>query len=148
MHRHVKSACVSTLAAAAAVALAAGLTTPAVATVDRTQARATGAQFVAPHHITLITGDRVSVDAKGRVVMFEPAKGREHIPVAKRIRDGHTLLVPIDAQRLIADGKLDERLFDVTELNRAVNRKAQKAGLKLIVGYRGGQAAAAKAEVR
>ncbi|MGW9130334.1 S8 family peptidase [Streptomyces sp. NPDC055681] len=148
MHRHVKSACVSTLAAAAAVALAAGMTTPAVATADRTQAKATGTQFVAPHHITLITGDRVSVDAKGRVVTFEPAKGREHIPVAKRIRDGHTLLVPIDARRLIADGKLDERLFDVTELNRAVNRKAQKAGLKLIVGYRGGQAAAAKAEVR
>lgn len=40
------------------------------------------------------------------------------------------------------------RLFDVTELNRAENRRAQKSGLKLIVSYRGAQADTAKAEVR
>ncbi|WP_405691867.1 S8 family peptidase [Streptomyces sp. NBC_00057] len=122
------------------------MTTPAMAQPDAT--RPTGAGPVAQHQLTLITGDRVSVDAKGRVVSFRPAKGREHIPVQRQIRDGHTLLVPADAHRLISSGKLDRRLFDVTELNRAENRRARKAGLKLIVAYRGARAAAAKAEVR
>ncbi|MFE5092941.1 S8 family serine peptidase [Streptomyces sp. NPDC056638] len=122
------------------------MTTPAVAQPDT--ARPTGAKSLSQHRLTLITGDRVTVDAKGRVVTFRPAEGREHIPVQRQIRDGHTLLVPADAHRLISSGKLDRRLFDVTELNRAENRRAQKAGLKLIVAYRGARAAAAKAEVR
>ncbi|WP_328905460.1 S8 family serine peptidase [Streptomyces sp. NBC_00234] len=146
MRRHVKSACVSTIAAAAAVALAAGMTTPAAAQTDRVPAK--DGRPVAAHHLTLVTGDRVQVDAKGRVVGFEPAKGREHIPVQKQVRDGHTLVVPADARRLITSGKLDQRLFDVTELNRPENRRAQHKGLRLIVGYRGAQAAAAKADVR
>ncbi|AXE83040.1 S8 family peptidase [Streptomyces atratus] len=122
------------------------MTTPAMAQPDA--GRPADAKSVARHQLTLITGDRVSVDAKGRVVGFRPAKGRENIPVQRQIHDGHTLLVPADAHRLISSGKLDRRLFDVTELNRAENRRAQKAGLKLIVAYRGAQAAAAKAEVR
>ncbi|WP_443034727.1 S8 family serine peptidase [Streptomyces sp. BE308] len=150
MRRHVKSACVSTIAAAAAVAIAAGMTTPAAAQPDRAGPAGSkaGAAARATHHLTLITGDRVTVDAKGRVVGFEPAKGRAGIPVQKRIRDGHTLVIPADAHRLIASGKLDRRLFDITELNRPENRRAQQKGLRLIVGYRGAQAAAAKAEVR
>ncbi|MFF9569687.1 S8 family serine peptidase [Streptomyces sp. NPDC014685] len=131
---------------AAAVALAAGMTSPAVAQPDTT--RPTGTKSPAQHRLTLITGDLVTVDAKGRVVGFRAAKGREHIPVQRQIHDGHTLLVPADAHRLISSGKLDRRLFDITELSRAENRRAQKAGLKLIVSYRGAKAAAAKAEVR
>ncbi|TRO64993.1 peptidase S8 [Streptomyces sp. IB201691-2A2] len=142
----MKRACVATIAAAAAVALAAGMTSPASA-----EARPTAADSAMPttpkHRITLITGDRVVVDAKGRVVGLERAKGREGIPVQIRTAGGHTLVVPADAARLIASGKLDQRLFDVTELNKSANRKAQKQGLKLIVGYRGA-AAAAKADVR
>jgi subtilisin family serine protease len=88
----------------------------------------------------------VVVDAEGRVVGVERAKGREGIPVQVRKADGHTLVVPADAARLIATGKLDRRLFDVTELNKAATRKAQQQGLKLIIGYRG-TAAAAKADV-
>ncbi|MFB6816486.1 S8 family serine peptidase [Streptomyces sp. NPDC056347] len=111
-------------------------------------ARAAGAGSATGHELTLITGDRVTVDAKGRVVAFRPAKGREHIPVQRQTQDGHTLLIPADAHRLISSGKLDRRLFDVTELSRPEYRRAQKSGLKLIVSYRGAQAAAAKAEVR
>ncbi|MCZ4511475.1 S8 family peptidase [Streptomyces sp. ActVer] len=142
----MKRACVATIAAAAAVALAAGMTSPASA-----EARPTAGDSAVPttpkHRITLITGDRVVVDAKGRVVGLERAKGREGIPVQVRRAGGRTLVVPADAARLIASGKLDQRLFDVTELNKSANRKAQKQGLKLIVGYRGA-AAAAKADVR
>jgi subtilisin family serine protease len=142
----VKRACAATIATAAAVALAAGMTSPASAKQEHASS-ASRAGLAARHHITLITGDRVAVDAKGRVVGFERAKGRAHIPVSIRKADGHTLVVPADAQRLIAGGKLDQRLFDVTELNKAATRKAQKQGLKLIVGYKGA-ATAAKADVR
>lgn len=157
MRRHVKRACAATVAASAAVALAAGMTTPASAKPEQ---RATGAAQLAAaqtgaaqarlkgdHHITLITGDRVTVDAKGRVAGLEPAKGREHIPVQVRKLDGHTLVIPVDAAQLIASGKLDQRLFDVTELNKSAERASQKAGLKVIVGYQGA-ATATKADVR
>ncbi|MEV1049155.1 S8 family peptidase [Streptomyces sp. NPDC049916] len=99
-------------------------------------------------HLTLITGDRVTVDAEGTPVAFRPAKGREHIPVQRVSDQGHTLVVPADAHRLIVSGKLDRRLFDVTGLSRPENLRAQRDGLKLIVGYRGKQASAAKAQVR
>ncbi len=98
------------------------------------------------HRVTLITGDRVALDAKGRVVGVE-AEGREHIPVQVRRADGHTLVVPADAARLVATGTLDQRLFDVTELNKTATRTAHRGGLKVIVGYRGA-AKAAKADVR
>ncbi|MFF3408741.1 S8 family serine peptidase [Streptomyces sp. NPDC002742] len=104
-------------------------------------------RFGGDQRIQLITGDRVVVGAKGRMVGFEPAKGRERIPVqVQRIKD-HTLVVPSDAQRLIATGKLDQRLFDIGELTDPLLRKSQRDGLKLIVQYDGG-ADAARAEVR
>ncbi|MFF4981640.1 S8 family serine peptidase [Streptomyces sp. NPDC001046] len=123
------------------------MTGPASASGEQAAAAAAPAARTAEHRITLITGDRVALDAKGRVVGFERAEGREGIPVQVRKIDGHTLVIPADAARLVATGKLDQRLFDVTELNKSATRKAQKKGLKVIVGYRGG-AAAAKADVR
>ncbi|MFC7017619.1 S8 family serine peptidase [Streptomyces viridiviolaceus] len=142
----MKRACAATVATAAAVALAAGMTSPAAADGQRA-ADAAPASGTAKHRITLITGDRVAVDAKGRVVGLERAEGREHIPVQIRRADGHTLVVPADAARLVATGKLDQRLFDITELGKASTRKAQKNGLKVIVGYQG-TAKATKADVR
>ncbi|MBA8974408.1 MULTISPECIES: S8 family serine peptidase [Streptomyces] len=151
MRRQVKRACAATVATAAAVALAAGMAVPAAADGGRTTAGAQtsskASALKAKHHITLITGDRVAVDAKGRVVGLDRAKGREDVPFQVRRADGHTYVVPVDAARLIASGKLDERLFDITELNKATTRGSQKRGLKVIVGYKG-SAAGAKAEVR
>ncbi|GAA2398749.1 S8 family serine peptidase [Streptomyces coeruleofuscus] len=129
------------------MALAAGMTSPASANGEQTTAAAKQASVTAKHRITLITGDRVVLDAKGRVVGLERAKGREDIPVQVRKLDGHTFVIPADAVRLVAAGKLDQRLFDVTELNKSATRKAQKKGLKVIVGYQG-SAAATKADVR
>ncbi|MFD5568261.1 S8 family peptidase [Streptomyces cadmiisoli] len=141
----MKRAGAAAVATAAAVALAAGLTSPASAKPEQ---RVTDAANLKSHHrITLITGDRVTVDAKGRVVGLDRAEGREHIPVQIRKADGHTLVIPADAARLVATGKLDQRLFDITELNKSATRRAQKNGLKVIVGYRGA-ASAAKADVR
>ncbi|MFF1375771.1 S8 family serine peptidase [Streptomyces sp. NPDC058308] len=153
MRDHVKRACAATVATAAAMALTAGMTGPAAA--QRTGPLRPGssgsdatAQGRTHHRLTLVTGDHVTVDTKGRVTGFAPAKGRESVPVrTHRSPSGHTLVLPADAQRLIADGRIDQRLFDVTELNKKRNRTAQRKGLKLIIGYKG-TAARARADVR
>ncbi|MFJ6901087.1 S8 family peptidase [Streptomyces hokutonensis] len=157
MRRQVKRACAAGVATAAAVALAAGMTSPASAKSEQSGGSSTGsalrtagaaqARLAGEHHLTLITGDRVTVDAKGRVVGLEPAKGRQHIPVQMRKIAGHTLVIPADAARLVATGKLDQRLFDITELDKSAERASQKAGLKVIVGYQGA-ATATRADVR
>lgn len=150
MRRQVKRAGAAAVATATAVALAAGMAGPASANGERADAGSAPAASVpqaAKDRITLITGDRVVVDTKGRVVGLERAKGREHIPVQVRRVDGHTLVLPVDAARLIASGRLDQRLFDITELNKAATRGSHQRGLKVIVGYQGG-AATAKADVR
>ncbi|BBC33365.1 hypothetical protein SGFS_046590 [Streptomyces graminofaciens] len=149
MRRQVQRARSATIATAAAVALTVGLTAPASTAAEQATGDdgTTGADLTADHRITLITGDRVRIDADGRVRGLERAKGRAGVPVQVREADGHTYVVPADAARLIATGTLDRRLFDVTELSRAAIRKAHKRGLKLIVGYRG-TAADARADVR
>ncbi|MFG2296119.1 S8 family serine peptidase [Streptomyces sp. NPDC048603] len=138
------------VAALAAVALAAGLTTPAAAAPtpgpsgvrqDHRPARPGSTQ------LTLITGDRVTVDAEGRPVGILPAKGREKIPVSVRRANGRTSLVPLDAQNLIDSGRLDPRLFDLTELTRPEYLKARGDRLRLIVRY-DGAAPAAKSALR
>ena len=119
MRRQVKRACAATIATATAVALAAGMAGPASADGENSTAAGSSVSAAAlkgKHRVTLITGDRVALDAKGRVVGVEPAEGREHIPVQVRRADGHTLVVPADAARLVATGTLDQRLFDVTEI--------------------------------
>ncbi|MFG2608324.1 S8 family serine peptidase [Streptomyces sp. NPDC048514] len=141
----MKRAAAAGVATAAAVALAAGMTSPALA--RPAPAPAAASARTAGHHVTLITGDRVALDAKGRVLGLERAEGREHIPFQVRRAAGHTLVVPADAARLVASGKLDRRLFDITELNKAATRRAQRSGLKVIVGY-SGSAAIAKTRVR
>ncbi|MGF1338676.1 S8 family peptidase [Streptomyces flavovirens] len=140
--------------AAAAVILTAGMSGPASAETG-------GADTVFPvptgdggtagrtvHTVTLITGDRVLVDSRGRVGGVQRAEGRENIPFFTQTYDGRTYVVPRDARRLIADGTLDRRLFDITGLVEPESRKAYRAGLKVIVGYRGSAATSARAEVR
>ncbi|MFD0417202.1 S8 family serine peptidase [Streptomyces sp. NPDC127108] len=154
MRQHRKRA----YAVGVAVALGAGVVGPASAGADSVGSMGSGralAQSGPPHraqtgpaqHLTLVTGDRVTVGSKGRLLGFTPAKGRERIPVSTRTVRGHALVLPYDAQRLIAEGKVDRRLFDVTELTSRANREAQRQGLRLIVGYKG-TARGAKAGVR
>ncbi|MFB7591283.1 S8 family serine peptidase [Streptomyces sp. NPDC056169] len=123
------------------------MTGPTTAIAANTTPAPNTTRFDGSQRIQLVTGDHVVVGAKGQVLGFEAAKGREHIPVqVQRIKDQY-LLVPSDAQRLIADGTLDQRLFDINELSDPRLRKSHRDGLKLIVQYDGG-AGAARAEVR
>lgn len=129
------------------MALVAGMTGPVAAIAANTTTTPNTPSLDGDQRIQLITGDRVRVGAQGQVVGFEPAEGRERIPVQlQRIKD-HTLVVPSDAQRLIATGRLDQRLFDVTALTDPLLRESHRDGLKLIVQYDGG-AGAARAAVR
>ncbi|WP_407705994.1 S8 family peptidase [Streptomyces yaizuensis] len=100
------------------------------------------------HRITLITGDRVLVDAKGRITGFERPEDRRRIPIRTHTQQGRTYAIPLDAQRLISSGRLDRQLFDITELSSPAARSAYAKGLRTIVGYRGDAAKTARAQAR
>ncbi|MDX6347233.1 MAG: hypothetical protein QOF84_2023 [Streptomyces sp.] len=150
MHAGWRKARTVALAAGVAAALTAGAVSPAGATVDQTTAKdqlsASALKGNAKTWITLITGDRIGVNAKGKPVALKRAKGREGIPVQVQTLDGHTYAIPLDAARLIQKGRVDRRLFDITTLSRAEYRKAQAKSLGYIVTYKGGKPAA-KAEL-
>lgn len=129
------------------MALVAGMTGPTSAVTADTTAAPDTTRVGGDRRIPLVTGDRVVVDAKGRMVGFESAAGRERIPVQVRRVDDHTLVIPGDAERLIAAGRLDQRLFDLTVLTDARLRQSHRDGLKLIVRYEDG-AGTAQAQVR
>ncbi|ANZ41281.1 hypothetical protein BBK82_40255 [Lentzea guizhouensis] len=90
------------------VVLAGALLTAGQATASPQQAPP--ATTAAP--VTLITGDQVLPGQRA----VKPAPGREHVLFTSYTAQGHEFVVPGDAMPFIADGRLDERLFDVTEL--------------------------------
>ncbi|MEU5160607.1 S8 family serine peptidase [Streptomyces sp. NPDC020875] len=146
------------------MALTAGLTGPAAPTgpVERAGKAGAGAGAVAKtgpggksaterHTVSLITGDRITVDARGRLTGVRPAPGRERIPVRSFTDKGRTYAVPHDAERLLAAGKLDPRFFDTAALIRPSARKAYAKGVRAVVRYtaaRGGVRAVAGVAVR
>ncbi|WP_343240410.1 S8 family serine peptidase [Streptomyces sp. SID14515] len=124
---------------AAAIAVVAALATtgaavPATAGPQTAQKAAESANAATPHRVQLITGDVVEVTS-GHVTGFDPAPGRENIPVHLREDGDRSLVVPLDAQRLISTGTVDERLFEVTGLDTEAARASYRNGLKVIVGY-------------
>jgi len=88
-------------------------------------------------YVTLLTGDRVQLDARGRVTGVRQAPGREHVPVSVRGVGGDQYVVPADAAALIGQGVLDMRLFDVSGLMRAGYDDTRRRTLPLIVSYEG-----------
>ncbi|MFE1292225.1 S8 family serine peptidase [Streptomyces sp. NPDC058751] len=92
--------------------------------------------------VTLITGDRVVVGSGGRVVRLVRGKGREETGFSVRREAGHTYVIPRDALRMVADGVLDRRLFDVAQLVEDGYDDAHRSTLPLIVGYRQKEAGA------
>src|SRR4051794_12508952 len=70
----------------------------------------------AERSVTLITGDRVLISSSNNSNSLIPGPGREHIGFSAYQAGGHTYVLPLDASALVDTGKLDIRLFDVTEL--------------------------------
>ncbi|AXG79300.1 1,4-dihydropyridine esterase [Streptomyces paludis] len=94
--------------------------------------------------ITLITGDRVYVNAEGRVIRVQPGEGRENIRMSITRSGDSTYVFPSDALALIGQRKVDRRLFDVTGLLKAKYDDAHRGSVPLIVSY-GKNRATAKA---
>jgi subtilisin family serine protease len=85
--------------------------------------------------VTLVTGDRVTVDSRGAAGSVHPAEGREKIMFATYHAGGDLYVVPRDAQPLVRAGKLDRRLFNVSELIRFGYDDARRGTLPLIITY-------------
>ncbi|GAA2391269.1 S8 family serine peptidase [Streptomyces glaucosporus] len=90
--------------------------------------------------VTLVTGDVVHVGASGRVVRIERAEGREEVAFSVRSVGGHTHVLPADAAPLVARGRLDARLFDVTGLVGMGYDDRERSELPLIVKHAGEKA--------
>jgi subtilisin family serine protease len=127
-----RAAAAAVSATAVTAALTAGTAAPAAAGAT-TAAAETSSPDGARSTVTLITGDRVVLDAGGEVTGLVRAPGRASIPV--RVLDGgaSTHVIPRDVAPLLENGTLDRRLFNVTELNRDEYRA--QGGLPLIVTY-------------
>jgi subtilisin family serine protease len=76
-------------------------------------ARPTGTE--APHSVTLLTGDRVTLSKDGKIGI-QRGKDRAGVVFLTRRVDGHVHVVPSDALSLLRAGRLDSRLFDITTL--------------------------------
>ncbi|WP_419997417.1 S8 family peptidase [Streptomyces boninensis] len=144
----VKRSLAAITAVTAAVAVTAGLTSADVGPAFAAEKAAPAAgQGRAQQWVTLLTGDRIGVDAKGNAVSVRPGEGRAKIPVQLQKVKGHSYAIPLDAGRLIANGTLDRRLFDVTTLSRPEYVRAQAKSLGVIVAYQG-KTPAAEADLK
>ncbi|WP_328885820.1 S8 family serine peptidase [Streptomyces sp. NBC_00316] len=108
-------------AAACATALAAALAggTLTAAADPHAPAFADPAAGGASRTVTLLTGDVVTYSGSGDTVQISgivPGSGREGMGFTRFRAGGHEYAVPIDAVGQISQGRVDQRLFDVTEL--------------------------------
>ncbi|MFI6338409.1 S8 family peptidase [Streptomyces sp. NPDC050535] len=143
-HRKRRTREASALALFTAAALAATLLS-APGTQAAQPGNGTAGALAKARTVTLVTGDRVTLDATGQVTGVRPGKGREG--TAFRIaRDAdRTYVVPRDAERLLANGTADRRLFDVTQLVKWGYDDAARPDLPLIVTYAKGRTLAPSA---
>ncbi|MEV6110660.1 S8 family serine peptidase, partial [Streptomyces sp. NPDC051940] len=120
---------------AAGIALAAVPGPTAGATTADARPPAPGAGGTATS-VTLITGDRVELPAGTERPVIIPAPGRGAYAFRISHDGGHLRVVPADAAGLVGSGRLDARLFDVTELARLGYDDPRRADTPLIVRYR------------
>ena len=95
------------------------------------------------HTITLVTGDRVTVSGDGRQVSAQAGAGRTGIVFSVASSGRRARVVPSDAGPLLAAGRLDPRLFDVTGLIAAGYDRRDT--LPLILASRSGASKVPKA---
>ncbi|MFD9440124.1 S8 family peptidase [Streptomyces sp. NPDC060006] len=133
-HKHRKRAAITVPSAAAlAAALGAGLL---VSTSGGAQAAPAEAPLpAAARTVTLVTGDKVALDAKGKVTGVVAAEGRKGIGFRIQQAAGHAYVVPRDAEALIANGTVDRRLFDVKRLVGGRYDDTRRSDVPLIVTY-------------
>ncbi|MFF1843521.1 S8 family serine peptidase [Streptomyces sp. NPDC058217] len=87
--------------------------------------------------VTLLTGDVVTYSGSGNAVQISsivPGSGREGMGFTRFRADGHEYAVPIDAVGQISQGRVDQRLFDVTELVASGYSDSSTDTLRVLVG--------------
>ncbi|ONI92392.1 peptidase S8 [Saccharothrix sp. ALI-22-I] len=124
----------SRAALAAVVTLAAAVLTAATAT--GVAGAAPNAPNAAGSTVTLITGDQVVLNG-ARFGSIKAGPGRADIGFHTFHRDGRLHVIPRDAVKAVANGKLDLRLFDVTGLVEAGYDDAKRDTLPLVVTQHG-----------
>ncbi len=92
-----------------------------------------------PRIVTLVTGDRVVVSGEDRQsIVIQRGPGRDQIPVSVHRyappdgRQPHWFALPHDALPLIASGRVDKRLFDISLLLQCRYDDASRGDLPLI----------------
>ncbi|WP_246018785.1 S8 family serine peptidase [Saccharothrix australiensis] len=113
-----------------------GAATAAPEAADRATTTTAGTRTV-----TLVTGDRVLLNGD-RLGSVTGGPGREGAAFHAFHRAGRLHVVPRDAVRPLAEGKLDLRLFDVTGLVEAGYDDARRTDVPLIVTGSGARTAA------
>jgi subtilisin family serine protease len=96
--------------------------------------------------VTLITGDQVALQRDGAATI-RPAAGRKGMAFSTFRVHGHDYVIPADARKLVATGRLDRRLFDVTALVGFGYDDAHRATVPLIVTHTAGRTAPRVAKV-
>ena len=86
-----------------------------------------------PTTVTLITGDRVTVRGDGSLAVTAGAGRAGTRFLSQKIKD-HQYVYPADALALLRAGRVDQRLFDVTELI-GFGYTDKAADLPLLVAY-------------
>ncbi|MGI5524518.1 S8 family peptidase [Micromonospora sp. CA-259024] len=109
--------------------VAAGLTAQPASAQAGPEVRTSGT----PGTFTLITGDRVTVDADGHPEI-QRGPGRAGMRFVTTREAGHQYVIPVDAMPLLRDGRLDRRLFDLTTLGE-FGYDDRAAELPLLVAY-------------
>jgi subtilisin family serine protease len=94
------------------------------------------------YSVTLLTGDRVIVTAGSPVV--RPGEGRDGVTFLAHQSGESSYVIPSDALALLAQQRLDRRLFDVTLLHQ-LGYHDQRDDLPLIVTHPDGAAPAVRA---
>ncbi len=99
-----------------------------------------------PVTVTLITGDRVRIDAAG--VSVEPARRARPVPITQSKEHGDWYVIPADATPLLQAGVLDRRLFNVTGLVRQGYDDAHTDSTPLLIEPTNARSAATPAGAR
>ncbi|GAB3444443.1 hypothetical protein GCM10027436_32700 [Actinophytocola sediminis] len=97
-----------------------------------------------PVSVTLVSGDRVELwgSDPAAPLRVEPAQRAHAVPFQDYWHDGDRYVLPGDAARLVAEGRLDRELFNVTGLIRQRYDDAHTESVPLLVEYANARARA------